>query len=117
MAIAKDALEDYKDIMGDDYKEFVVDIIDTFFENSPTLFDELENAKNNNDPEAFQRAAHSLKSNGKTFGAYEFARLAYKLEQIGKSGNLSEASLVLNKLMSEYENVISELGSIRGMFD
>jgi len=113
MTIDKSALDSYKSIMGDEYCEFAVDLIDTFIDSSPSIMDELRIAFENNDPETFKRAAHSLKANGKTFGAGKFAELASELEMIGKSGDLNEALEKVNAFELEYTLVISELKELK----
>ena len=60
--------------------DFVVELVDAFLEEAPTLLAELKSAKETADAASFQRAAHSLKSNGNTFGAPRFAALARELE-------------------------------------
>ena len=109
MKIDITALESYKGIMGDEYEDFVIDIIDTFIESSPETMAELQIAFNQNDSETLRRAAHSLKSNGKTFGAIKFSRMAFELEQIGKSGDLACVTNELDNLNCEYQQIISEL--------
>jgi HPt (histidine-containing phosphotransfer) domain-containing protein len=56
--------------------EFVVELVDTFAEEAPGMLAELRRALAANDAETFRRAAHSLKSNGSTFGATAFAAMA-----------------------------------------
>jgi HPt (histidine-containing phosphotransfer) domain-containing protein len=107
--IDKAALETYKDVMGDEYEDFVIEIIDTFLESSPETIAELQSAFDQNDSATLRRAAHSLKSNGKTFGAAEFSKLAFELEEIGKSGDLARVSDELDILNCEYQQIISEL--------
>jgi HPt (histidine-containing phosphotransfer) domain-containing protein len=63
--------------------EFVVELVDTFFEEAPGMLDELRNARVAADAERFRRAAHSLKSNSNTFGAMTLGKLARALELKG----------------------------------
>lgn len=60
--------------------DFVAELVDTFAEEAPTLVDELRSALAAGSAERFRRAAHSLKSNGTTFGAVRLAALARTLE-------------------------------------
>jgi HPt (histidine-containing phosphotransfer) domain-containing protein len=60
--------------------EFAVELADTFLEEGPGLLAELGRAATAGDAEAFRRAAHSLKSNGQTFGAGPLAQAARTLE-------------------------------------
>ena len=60
--------------------DFVVELVDTFAEEAPLLLAELRNARAAGAAERFRRAAHSLKSNGNTFGATGLADVARTLE-------------------------------------
>ncbi len=70
--------------------EFVIELVATFLEEGPSLLAELERARASADAEAFQRAAHSLKSNANTFGALKLAALARELELQGLKGDIGE---------------------------
>ena len=63
--------------------DFVVELAETFFEEAPLMLAELRDARAAADGERFRRAAHSLKSNGNTFGAATLGQLARVLEQKG----------------------------------
>jgi HPt (histidine-containing phosphotransfer) domain-containing protein len=63
--------------------DFVVELVDTFVEEAPAMLAELRDARTAADAERFRRAAHSLKSNGMTFGATTLGRLARELELKG----------------------------------
>ena len=68
------------DLRSDAGVEFVAELIDTFFEEAPTLLAELRAAHAADDANRFRRAAHSIKSNSLTFGATALAELARALE-------------------------------------
>jgi HPt (histidine-containing phosphotransfer) domain-containing protein len=63
--------------------EFVTELVDTFLEEAPAMLAELRAARAAADGERFRRAAHSLKSNGMTFGATTLGALARALELKG----------------------------------
>jgi HPt (histidine-containing phosphotransfer) domain-containing protein len=60
--------------------EFVTELVDTFLEEAPQMLADLRSARDAADADRFRRIAHSLKSNGATFGALELASLARALE-------------------------------------
>lgn len=60
--------------------DFVNDLVVTFGEEAPQLLQELRSALAARSAERFRRAAHSLKSNGMTFGAIELAAKSRELE-------------------------------------
>jgi len=63
--------------------EFVAELVATFLEEAPRMLSELRDAQRAGEAERFRRAAHSLKSNGATFGASRLAAMARELEQGG----------------------------------
>ena len=63
--------------------EFVAELVDTFIEEGPGMLAELRTARAEGNAERFRRAAHSLKSNGNTFGALKLAALAREIELKG----------------------------------
>ena len=60
--------------------DFMPELIDSFLEDAPQGLAALRSASAAGDAVGFRRAAHSLKSNGVTFGATAFAELARELE-------------------------------------
>jgi histidine phosphotransfer protein HptB len=60
--------------------DFVAELVDTFLEEAPGMLAALRQARAAGDADAFRRAAHSLKSNGLTFGAAPLAAAARALE-------------------------------------
>jgi HPt (histidine-containing phosphotransfer) domain-containing protein len=63
--------------------DFVVELVDTFFEEAPQMIADLRSALAAGDAERFRRAAHSLKTNAHTFGATALGAKARELEQGG----------------------------------
>ena len=56
--------------------EFVAKLVDTLLEEGPGMLAELRGAHADDNLERFRRAAHSLKTNGNTFGALKLPALA-----------------------------------------
>jgi HPt (histidine-containing phosphotransfer) domain-containing protein len=94
-------------------KEFLTELIDTYFADSPKMFDEMRQSLQVGNPEVFRRAAHSLKSNSANFGAGHLAALAKTLEGIGKSGQFDGAEPLIAQAADEYERVKTALAAIR----
>ena len=63
--------------------EFLGELVDTFIEEGPGMLAELRGACADGNAERFRRAAHSLKTNGNTFGALKLAARARELELKG----------------------------------
>jgi HPt (histidine-containing phosphotransfer) domain-containing protein len=101
--------------------EFVVELIDTFVEESPGLFEELHQALSRSDADLFRRAAHSLKTNAMTFGAIHLAELARELESRAREKNLpadggldalNDAYQVATNELSDYKKALVTKGNI-----
>lgn len=60
--------------------EFAAELAATFMEEVPGMLAELRAAQAAGNADGFRRTAHSLKSNGSTFGAVMLAALAKELE-------------------------------------
>jgi histidine phosphotransfer protein HptB len=85
--------------------EFVAELVGTFLEEAPQMLAELRAALSGGNADAFRRAAHSLKSNGNTFGANRLAEMARDLELAG----LPAAAAPLDALDAEYARVTATL--------
>jgi HPt (histidine-containing phosphotransfer) domain-containing protein len=89
--------------------EFVVELVETFMEEAPIMLAELRAARLDSDAGRFRRAAHSLKSNANTFGAYQLAALARDLEMRGLDTDVERDQLALVALEAEQSNVLVAL--------
>lgn len=85
--------------------EFVAELVDTFFEEAPTMLAELRDAQATGLADVFRRAAHSLKSNSNTFGATRLGEMARDLEL----GGLVADTAPLEALEAEYTLVAAAL--------
>lgn len=92
--------------------EFVSELIDTFFEDTLHLMEQMRAALAAKDSESFRRAAHSLKSNAATFGATELSTLARELESMGRENNL-EIGNRLEGLEEAFQKAKSQLIELR----
>lgn len=90
-------------------EEFVKELIETFLEDSPSLIAEMRMALDTHAPEVFQRAAHTLKSNAASFGAFRLSESAKELEMIGKSGDLKSSGDKIDDFETAYALVEKEL--------
>ena len=109
MAINSSVLDEYKEVMGEDWKEFVGDLIDTFLTRAPDLITDMRQAFDENDLHKLERSAHSLKSNGQTFGANQLAQVAFELERMAGMGELQNPEDKIALAESHFELVKTEL--------
>ncbi len=102
-------LDEYRDLLGDEFPSFFKELLDSYFETTPQLLQNMQDAAEEGDMELLTRSAHSLKSNSRTFGANDFADLAMELEQYGATGNREKIEKKLDELLKAYPGVIEEL--------
>ena len=93
--------------------DFVRELIDTFLTEAPAMLADLREALANGEAERFRRAAHSLKSNGNTFGALKLGALARDLELSGAAQVKGRGPSALADIEAEYLRVASALKSLR----
>jgi CheY-like chemotaxis protein len=94
--------DNLKASVGDD---FIGELIDTFFEDSPKLIADMKQSLDRSDLDSFRRAAHSLKSNSANFGATTLAGQAKELEMMAREGKMTGARDRVDQLELEYERV------------
>jgi len=93
--------------------EFVAELVDTFIQEWPGVLAELNGARAEGNDDRFRRAAHSLKSNGYTFGARKLATLARELELNGLDAKSARDEAALAALEAEYARTAAELKALR----
>ena len=92
--------------------DFVVELVDTFLQDAPALIDELRGARAAADAERFRRAAHSLKSNGNTFGALDLAARARELEMRGLGADAAADEAAIGAIAAAFADAAAELKSL-----
>ena len=102
--------DELKDTAG---AEFVVELVDTFLAEAPKLLDDLRHAYAKRNADVFRRSAHSLKSNGNTFGARALAAMAKELELGGFAPVVKADGQPLEALAEEYARVAATLTELR----
>ena len=93
--------------------DFVRELIDTFLAEAPSMLADLRESLAKGEAERFRRAAHSLKSNGNTFGALTFGALARDLELTGAAHIRERGPSALAEIEAEYMRVAAALKSLR----
>lgn len=99
------ALEQYREVMGDDADEFIKDIILTFLESSGNLMGELNDSLKEKDARTFQRASHTLKTGCATVGAAHLAEEFAKLEKLGEQNNLDDVPSLLTPIVKDLDEI------------
>ena len=101
-------LDDALDKVGGD-REILEEILVVFSETYPDQLSELKKAIENNDAPIVERAAHTLKGSVGAFSAKKALETAFRLETMGRDGNLQEAAVVYSKLEQEIEELEAAL--------
>jgi CheY-like chemotaxis protein/HPt (histidine-containing phosphotransfer) domain-containing protein len=100
------ALESLRELGGE---EFLTELIGTFLSDAPAL---LVSLRATHEKEELRRAAHTLKSNGQTFGAKGFAELCRDLEERAKTGELDGADDLIDQIDREYAALAKALEAL-----
>jgi HPt (histidine-containing phosphotransfer) domain-containing protein len=77
------------------------------------MLTELRAARAEGNAERFRRAAHSLKSNGNTFGALKLAALGREFELQGLDAEPNRDAAALAALEAEFARAAAELKTLR----
>jgi HPt (histidine-containing phosphotransfer) domain-containing protein len=104
------ALDALREIGGDD---FLGDLIDTFLAEAPSQMEAIRGSLQRGDVDELRRTAHTLKSNGATFGGQSFAEACRELEERAKSGDLSGAAELVDRVEAEYTRFEQALVALR----
>lgn len=89
--------------------DFIVEIVDTFIQETGKLIDQLHDTLEVQDAASFGRCAHSIKSSSASLGALDFSQSARQLELMGKAGDLSNAEPLLDGLTTDFLEVKQSL--------
>jgi PAS domain S-box-containing protein len=106
------ALERLLKITGDD-PGLLTALIETFLSDVPRLLDGAKRGLQQGQVDEVRRAAHTLKSNGATFGAMTFSELSRALESLARSGTLEGMTDLIAGIEAEYEPVRIALETMR----
>jgi CheY-like chemotaxis protein/HPt (histidine-containing phosphotransfer) domain-containing protein len=106
------ALECLMQTIGDD-RGLLAALIDTFLNDVPRLVDGARQGLQQGQADEVRRAAHTLKSNGATFGAMRFSELSSELEALARSGTLEGTADLLARIEGEYKSVRIALEAVR----
>jgi len=101
------ALEQLAARTGD--RAFVAGLVDTFLRDAPALLATCRDAVEDAQPPKLRRAAHTLKSNGRVFGASRLAESCGALEEMAKAGSFAGAVELLARIDGEYARVAAAL--------
>jgi signal transduction histidine kinase/DNA-binding response OmpR family regulator/HPt (histidine-containing phosphotransfer) domain-containing protein len=102
-----------QDILGQQGPELLPSLIDSFFEDAPRLIMDAKQALQKGETVTLRRAAHTLKSNSRDFGAIALAEVARKLEAKARDGESNGVQELIERMDAEFEKVKPELVEAR----
>ena len=83
-----------------------------FIEECPRAFAEIQEAVAAGDAAKLENAAHALKGSVSNFGARNAVETAFRLEQMGRANQITEAAGLLSTLESALLAVCTELATL-----
>ena len=93
----------------DNDRELLIDVIDAYLTESPTLLENIRRAVADKDPKSLQRAAHTLKGPSHSLGCARVFECCWQLEQLGRNESTTGASQLLATLETEMEQLLEAL--------
>ena len=87
--------------------DFLKELLDEFLTQSAMHIDAISKAIGENDAEAVMEVAHTMKGAAYTLHVQKIPELAFQLEKMGREGHLNGATIVLDELQEEMENLKS----------
>jgi len=105
-------LGELRESVGDD-PEYLAELMDDFLADAPDQLESLRRAATAGDATTARRAAHTLKGNGRTFGAGELASLCEQAEAAATAGELDSVLARVDEIDREWARVRSALLAFR----
>jgi len=106
-------LRELRESVGDD-PEFLAELVDEFLADAPNQLEALKSAAASGDAAGARRAAHTLKGNGRTFGAGVLASLCQEAESAAEAGDLDAVSARIDDIDREWGRARTELLALLG---
>ncbi len=108
-AIDASALERLRDTLGQQADILLPTLVKSFMDDGTRLLNEAIQALQQKNAQDLRRAAHTLKSNGATFGAMMLSSVAKQLEQLGREGQFEGAAELIERAGREFVKAKTEL--------
>jgi PAS domain S-box-containing protein len=107
------ALERLRDTLGKQADILLPTLVKSFIDDGTRLLNEASRALQQKNAQDLRRAAHTLKSNGATFGAMMLSTVAKQLEQLGREGQFEGAAELIERAGREFVKAKTELEKLR----
>jgi HPt (histidine-containing phosphotransfer) domain-containing protein len=104
-------LAELQESMGDIAEELLPELAPMLLEDAPDMFNSLNLAISAGNGPKVKELAHTLKGSCASMGIVGLASICQQIENMGKSGDLSQAPEQLDFARAEYEQVKQVLNS------
>jgi two-component system, sensor histidine kinase len=91
---------------------FISSLTEAFQQNAAQTLSNLQLCIENEDADQIRKLAHGLKSLSTNVGSGKLTELCMAMEQIGKTGNLSQSQQLLESMKQEYLRALTELNAL-----
>ncbi|MBI2837313.1 MAG: response regulator [Acidobacteria bacterium] len=112
-AIDPEAFARLKDMLGTRASATVPSLLDSYFDDVSSLLDQARTALSGTDAELLRRAAHTIKSSSRYFGAMALGDSCEELENRVKAGTTDGAEELLQRIEMEFGRARTELETVR----
>jgi len=109
-------IEDSKEILNWDRfigiwgnEELIKEVVPIFLNDNEERFDKLTEAVKAGDTKAIKFYAHTIKGAGRNIGARRLSDIACRLECVGRENDVDSATILFDKLKTEFEKVVTFL--------
>jgi two-component system sensor histidine kinase/response regulator len=92
--------------------DFLQEIAGLFLEDCPRLLAEIRTAVSGGDARSLEHAAHTLKGSVSNFGAEAAREAAFRLETLGRAGDLAPAPEAFTNLEQEIQKFTQALNAL-----
>ena len=111
-AISDTEFQSLVEMIGPDMPDVLVDLLDTYLEESSGLVDEIRNGERQGDFNSILRPSHSLKSSSASIGALRLSKLCADLESHLRGGLPGlDVPKQVQQIESEFSRVQSALAA------
>jgi two-component system sensor histidine kinase/response regulator len=111
LAVDPDAMDNLKNLLGEDYAHF----LDLFFAKTHDLMKTLQEAVDVGNAASLATAAHTLKGSAANLGADKLFALAQRLEQKGSGGELQDVERLLEQTWCAHRRVSEDVRRLRAL--
>ena len=94
----------------------LVGLIDSFLAETPSMMAEMNNAAASGESATLRRAAHTMKSSARDFGALALSDLCRRLEEQCRSGEPERPELLVSAIAMELEKARAALLHSRNQY-